>query len=277
MNRATLVAELGINHQGDFGILCEMANTFLVHADYVKTQIRSPRLCIPEDQWDKPKFWNGEWMTYIEYKELMEFSREQYDEFDKIYRGEWFPSVWDLESLRFIAPYDLPFIKIPSAKITDLELVEEASKQWIPIVLSTGMSNRHQIAMAVEIAMNYNNDVTVLHCTSTYPVVDDEVNLNAIQTFREKFRPRPHHVGFSSHSPSPYPAIYSALLGAEFIEVHATLDRTWPGSDHAASIEGKGFELIARELGKIPRLLGDGNLVVYESELEPMRKLRGNL
>ena len=271
-NSPILVAELGINHQGNFDTLCDMADTFLIYANYVKTQVRNPRICVPKDQWDKPKFWNNQWMTYIEYKEMMEFNESQYDIFDTKYRWEWFPSVWDMPSLELVSKYDLPYIKIPSAKITDLELVSTAAKLF-PIVLSTGMSNWEQIETAVRLANKFNGDVTILHCTSTYPVADNEVNLKVMESLREFFPM--NIIGFSSHSPSPYPAIYSAALGAEFIEVHATLDRTSIGSDHAASIEPKGFELIARELKRIPELMGDGVKRVYESELEPMRKLRG--
>ena len=273
-NSPILVAELGINHQGNFDTLCAMADMFLFFADYVKTQVRNPRICVPKDQWDKPKFWNNQWMTYIEYKEMMEFSEAQYDVFDDpmMFRGRWFPSVWDMPSLELVSKYDLPYIKIPSAKITDLELVSEAAKLF-PIVLSTGMSSWAQIREAVETANKISDDVTILHCTSTYPVTDNEVNLKVMESLREFFPM--NTIGFSSHSPSPYPAIYSAVLGAEFIEVHATLDRTSIGSDHAASIEPKGFELIARELKRIPELMGDGVKRVYESELEPMKKLRG--
>lgn len=273
MNKATLVAELGINHNGSFDSLMEMASTFLYHgADYVKTQMRTPRLCVPESQWNKPKEWNGEIMTYIEYKELMEFNESQYDEFDRMYTGYWFPSVWDIESLERASVYDLPFIKIPSAMVTNLDLIREAARLF-PIVISTGMSDWYQIEQAVEAARTYSSDLTLLQCTSTYPVRDDEVNLLAMKTLMEYYGP--DHVGFSSHSSSPYPAIYSALLGAEFIEVHATLDRSLPGTDQGASLEPRGIALIARELERIPHLMGDGIIRIYQSEIEPMEKLRG--
>lgn len=273
-SKPILVAELGINHQGSFETLVDMANVFLGKgADYVKTQMRTPRLCVPKDQWNKPKEWNGQVMTYIEYKELMEFTEEQYDLFDKMFCEKWFPSVWDLPSLEKASKYDLSYIKIPSAMLTNLELIAESAKLF-PIVISTGMSNWEQITNAVWTACKYSNDITLLHCTSTYPVVDKEVNLKAIKTLRDSFS-EARAIGFSSHSASPYPAIYSALLGAEFIEIHTTLDRTLPGSDHAASIEPPGVSLIARELKRIPDLLGDGEIRVYESEIEPMKKLRG--
>ena len=271
MIKQILVAELGINHQGDYNTLCTMADTFLKYADYVKVQMRAPRLCVPESQWDKPKEWGGEMMTYIEYKELMEFTEEQYDDFDNWYGGYWFPSVWDMPSLDLASKYNLPYIKIPSAKITDLELVRESARLF-PIVISTGMSNWYQIQEAVDAAHSVTGEVTLLQCTSTYPVDDSEVNLLGMETLR-KYNTK--HVGFSSHSKSPYPAIYSAVLGAEFIECHATLDRSWEGSDHAASLEESAFALIRRELNRIPVLLGDGQIRVYDSELEPMRKLRG--
>lgn len=272
MNSAILVAELGINHQGEFETLVDMANVFLRHADFVKTQMRTPRVCVPKDQWNKPKEWNGRVMSYIEYKELMEFNEQQYDEFDKLFNGRWFPSVWDLPSLERADKYALPYIKIPSAKLTDLKLIAEAAKRF-PIVMSTGMSNWYQIEQAVATAKRFTKEITLLHCTSTYPTADNEVNLLGMNALKEKYNVK--HVGFSSHSMSPYPAIYSAVLGAEFIEIHATLNRAWPGTDQAASIEEPGFALIRRELNRIPSLLGDGEIKVYESEIEPMKKLRG--
>jgi len=271
MNTPLLVAELGINHNGSFGRLCEMADTALDHAVYVKTQMRTPELCVPKSEWNKPKEWNGQMMTYLEYKKLMEFSADEYDEFNKEFDGGWFPSVWDLPSLELASRYDLPYIKIPSAMVTNLELIAEAAKRF-PIVISTGMSNWYQVTMAYDTAVRYNKNITLLHCTSTYPTADEEVNLSAIKTLKDYFFTT---VGFSSHSKSPYPAIYSMFYGAEFIEVHFTLDRTLPGTDQAASLELPGLELIARETRKIPTLVGDGAIRVYESELEPMKKLRG--
>lgn len=271
MKQPTLVAELGINHNGDFQRLGEMAWTALEHATYVKTQMRTPELCVPKSQWDKQKEWNGVTMTYLEYKNLMEFSEDQYDEFNREFNGSWFPSVWDLPSLQLASKYDLPYIKIPSAMVTNLELIAEAAKLF-PIAISTGMSNWYQITQAYDTAVRYNKNVTMLHCTSTYPTADNEVNLQAIRTLKEYFY---SPVGFSSHSKSPYPAIYSMFYGAEFIEVHFTLDRTLPGTDQSASLELPGLELIARETSRIATLHGDGQIKVYESELEPMLKLRG--
>lgn len=270
-----LCAELGINHNGSFGTLLEMADTALEHFDYVKTQMRTPELCVPRDQWNKPRMWKGKLMTYMEYKQLMEFSVKQYDEFDKKYKGKWTCSVWDMEALERASRYDLPFIKIPSAKITDLDLVAEAAGLF-PIVLSTGMSTNEQIRTAVRVAVANagDKDITLLHCTSTYPTKDSEVNLRGIETLQDNYV-WDASVGFSSHSKSPYPAIYAILLNASFLEVHFTLDRTMEGTDQSASLEAPALELIAREAQKIPILLGDGRIQVYESEQEPMKKLRG--
>ena len=271
MKVPTLVAELGINHNGSYAQLQGMADEALKYFGYVKTQMRTPELCVPKPQWNKPKKWNGVTMTYLEYKKLMEFDEHQYDVFDAEFKGSWFPSVWDLPSLQRASRYDLPYIKIPSAMVTNLELIAEAAKLF-PIVISTGMSNWYQITKAYDTAVRYNKNVTMLHCTSTYPTADNEVNLQAIRTLKDYFY---SPVGFSSHSKSPYPAIYSMFYGAEFIEVHFTLDRTLPGTDQSASLELPGLELIARETSRIATLHGDGEIKVYESELEPMRKLRG--
>lgn len=267
-----LVAELGINHNGNEELLYGMADTFLETADYVKLQMRTPELCVPRSEWNKPKEWNGKTMTYLEYKKLIELSPSQYDAFNENYKLFWSCSVWDMESLTRASKYPLPFIKIPSAKLTDLNLIHAAGKRF-PLVMSTGMSTVIEIEAAVLTARKVNSDITLLHCTSTYPTVDSEINLSGMDALREWFPDV--KIGFSSHSKSPFPAVYSMFYGAKFIEVHATLDRTLPGTDQSASLEPSGFELLRREIDRIPTLIGDGIIRVYNSELEPMKKLRG--
>ncbi len=273
-----LWAEIGINHQGSLITTLEMINkAWRAGADLVKFQIRTPELAVPKDQWNKPKTWLGRDMTYLEYKERIELPRQDYAEIDnrcKAYHIKWSASVWDIPSLEFLCQFDVPWIKIPSAKLTDKKLLEAAVATKKKIILSTGMSTMKEIADAVKIIdCGGPHEPVLMHCNSSYPSVDEEQNLKAIWTLNKTFL---LPVGFSSHSKSPFPALYAAAIFDIYaVEAHFTLDRSMEGTDHASSLEADGIQLLSRELKRIPLVLGDGVKVVYDSELPSRLKLRG--
>jgi sialic acid synthase SpsE len=268
-----LISELGLNHNGSFKNLIKLSNMSLdANFDYVKIQLRTPRLCVPKDQWNKPREWfDGTPMTYIEYKERIEINDDQLNLWMKQYAGQAFASVWDIPSLEKLAKYHPPFIKIPSALLVNDALLNASIDTGIPIILSTGMSTIEEIDHAVKLFPNGYN-LILMHCTSSYPVADNEINLNVINTLRQRYS---LPVGYSNHSSSPMSSIYGIAMGAWGIEAHATLDRSLPGTDQAASLEQKGLELIARERNKIPVIFGDGVKRVYPSEIPVREKLRG--
>lgn len=287
-----IVAELGINWQGDFNTLVNLADMAMgCGVDYVKLQLRTPELCVPKSQWQIPK--QTPWNTmepYIDYRKRMELSNEQlaaFDSYMKTHWGKhkWSASVFDVESLTRLLHFDIPYIKIPSAMLTDHLLLSKCIETCIPVMLSTGMSTAKEIHEAVEFFDN-SYPLTIMHCNSSYPAMDREVNLRTIQTLADRYGwivTRPNRklqkgnflFGFSSHSKSPYPAIYASVLGSSVVEQHVTLDRTMTGSDHAASLEKPGLELLCREIKRIPVLMGDGVIRVYESEKSARKKLRG--
>ena len=304
--KAAVIAEAGINHQGDVEILKELADmSFRAGTDYLKIQMRTPEICVPEEQKNKPRIWQGKEMRYIDYKKEIELSEDDLWEFDAYVRrhygtGEWgrsrwFPSVWDLQSLDRAVQFNLPWIKVPSALITNDELMGAVS-HYGNIIISTGMSTEEEIGRAIGY-FDIGHHLVVMHCCSAYPCPDSDVGLSALSKGEDPNLPwssKMEHilervawkkgrqdelnnwkVGFSSHSISPYPAIYAALLGAEFIEVHVTLDRTMEGSDHAASLEEPGLRLLCREIERIPILWGEPVLEVKDSELEKRKSLRG--
>lgn len=295
MKKVDVICEGGINHNGDFDTLLKLADMSMeAGGDYFKIQLRTPRTCVPQEQWNKPRQWfDGEWITYIDYKDRMELTYDQLLRFDRYMRekwgeSKWSASVWDHPSLERLLKFDVPFIKIPSASLTNHSLIRSASATGIPLIISTGMSTPVEIKEAIE-AVPDNYPLTIMACNSSYPTIDEEVNLRSIRTLRELYLPVPINytqcitrknnnsirIGFSSHSKSPYPVIYSTLLGAETVEVHVTLDRTMQGTDHAASLERAGLELVCREIRRIPVLVGDGRLRVYPSEEPARKKLRG--
>ncbi len=189
-------------------------------------------------------------------------------------KGKWFASVWDLQSLKRIAKIkNIPYIKIPSAKLTDDYLISKALETRIPFILSTGMSYSSEVWDALgEIKESY--PLTVMHCHAGYPAPENEANLRVMDTLRDELYGN-SAIGFSSHFPSPHVAIGALWMGAEMVEVHFTLDRTLPGSDHAASLEYSGLNLLVRERNRRKKLLGDGNITLYDSELPARKKLRG--
>jgi len=269
-----MVCEEGLNHQGSLVIalqLIDMAKD--VGADFVKFQCRTPELSTPKSMWNTPRTWQGEQMTYLEYRKRVEFGKLEYDEIDRYCRSigiQWSASVWDMGALDFMSQYDVPWIKIPSAKLTDLSLIKEATSMY-PVIASTGMSTLQEITDAVAL-IGHDEDSMLMHAHSCYPAPDIELSLPLIPKLEEMFG---MPVGYSSHSSNPYPAIYAGVLGAVAIEVHGTLSRTMEGTDHASSLEKSGLQLLRRELDRIPLVMSNDEKIVWESELPARLKLRG--
>lgn len=271
-----LIAEIGINHNGSL----ETAFDLIYQAseagfDAVKFQKRSPRLCVPSKYWDEQKITPWGKMSYIDYREKMEFSRDQFQEINDYCEDcgiEWFASIWDENSLDFIQQFNTSIIKIPSAKITQMELLAYVAKSLRPgqvIMISTGMSTMEEIDKAVE-ALDHN--CVIMHSTSTYPCPLEELNLKMIQTLKRR---HDCPVGYSGHEVGLATTVCAVALGAEYIERHITLDRTMRGSDHAASVEPQGMKRLVRDIRAFEKALGNGVKQVYDSEKPALEKLRG--
>ena len=276
-----VIGEIGVNHLGNYDILIQTTDmAFDAGVDYVKLQLRTPELCVPREEWDRPRSWfDGTPMTYIEYRRRMEFSLEQLREYDEYVRHNYgehrlFASCWDIPSLNLMVDYfDWPFVKIPSAMLTNHKLLQWAIERGRPVIMSTGMSTIEEIDEAVGLFPD-DYPLVIMACNSAYPIRNDsEVDLAVLQTYQKRYN-RP--VAFSSHHQSPLVAIYSTFFGATMVESHLVLDRTFPTSDAPASLEKPGLELLCRELKRIPLLIGDGAKRLYESELPARKKLRGS-
>ncbi len=268
-----IIAEIGINHNGNIDIAKEMIKKAKnIGVDVVKFQKRNPDLCIPEDQKNKLRSTPWGLIAYLEYKKKIEFSKFEYDEINKYCKElgiKWTASVWDVDSLNFIMQYDIPFIKIPSACITDLKLINEISKYNIPVIMSTGMSTIEEIDIAEKILSS--NELIIMSCTSTYPTEDNEINLSKIITLKQRYGKK---VGFSSHSISIMPAIVSFFYKAEVIEVHVTLDKNMWGTDQSASLDFTELEQLVNTIKLINVWHGDGIIRCNDSENYVKAKLR---
>lgn len=272
-----LIGEIGINHNGDMQIIKRLIDSaFACGWNCVKFQKREPDLAIPEKQ--KNVMRDTPWgrMTYLEYKNKIELSKEQYDYIDKYCKEKpisWSCSPWDLLSLEFLAQYNLPFLKIASASLTNHELLREATKTMKPIVLSTGMSTVEEIDAAVNILEKYGKgDYALLHTNSAYPAKDKDLNLLRMQTLKERYH---CIVGYSGHEYDINPTVIAAALGAKIIERHITVDHNMWGTDQKSSLEVRGMDFLARRVRAIDVYLGNNIIEVTESELPVRDKLRG--
>jgi N-acetylneuraminate synthase len=268
-----LIAEIGINHNGDLGIAKKLIDAaVLAGCDAVKFQKRTPEICVPPEQRDIVRDTPWGPMTYMEYRYRVEFGAEEYTQIDHYCRDKgilWFASCWDEPSVDFIEAFEPACHKIASASLTDDDLLRYLSTTGRPVILSTGMSNMKEIHHAVSLL--HPDKLLLAHSTSTYPCPPEELNLRMIETLQQSFD---CPIGYSGHEVGLQTTYAAVVLGASFIERHITLDRAMWGSDQAASIEPWGLMRLVRDIRVIERALGDGVKRVYENELHIMNKLR---
>lgn len=273
-----IIAEIGINHNGNIDMALQMMREAkLAGAHCVKFQKRDPDICVPEEQKNQPREWCGQRMTYLEYKKAIEFGQEEYDKiaaFAKEIDIDWTASVWDLNSLKFMEQYhnDIPFIKVPSACITNHGLLYAIKESGMLAIISGGMSTGSMIEEAITILGS--SFYGLLHCNSTYPSQENELDLQVIKTYRHKFEYEDVLIGYSSHDTSNLPCIVAAALGARVIERHITLDKTLPGTDQKASADISEFRALCQDIARIPQMLGHAYPTFYKSEQLIAEKLR---
>ncbi len=272
-NHVHIIAEIGINHNGDMDLCKKMIMLSKVAGcDYAKIQKRTPDLCVPENQ--KMKMRDTPWgqMTYIDYKKKIEFNEEEICElieFSKSIGIEFFASVWDLPSVDLMSKYT-KIGKIPSALINDIELCKYAREKFEILIISTGMSTEDEIEKVIE---ESNPDV-VMHTCSTYPSPMEELNLQYITHLKNKWDGK--ESGYSGHEFGLVSTFATVALGVKWIERHITMDREMWGSDHKASVEPIGlFKLVkgVRDLEKALYFPPQDRLL-FESEKSKRESLR---
>ncbi|MFH1515590.1 MAG: N-acetylneuraminate synthase family protein [bacterium] len=275
MNRPFLIAELGINFNGDLDIARRLIDAAVEHNwNAVKFQKRTVEKVIPREMWHIKKETSWGIIDYIDYKKRLEFGKEEYDLIDDYCRQkkiDWFASAWDMESQEFLDRYDLKYNKIASPMITYHPLLEHVASLGKLTFISTGMATDEQITKAVNIFEENDCPFVLMHCVGLYPCPLEKLNLSRIETLRNHYG---CHVGYSGHSEGAMDAVLAATLGAEFIEKHITLNRAMYGSDQASSIEPSGMEFISKHVHHIPVMLGDGKKHVDEEEEKIAKKLR---
>ena len=270
-----VIAEIGINHNGDLDIAKQLIKMSAeAGCDAVKFQKRTPDLCVPLDQRNVLRETPWGQMTYMDYRYKVEFDEKQYKElasYAQTFNLHLFASPWDVESVDFMVKMNHPVIKIPSASITDVELLEKIASTKLPVIMSTGMSTMDQIDKAV--SMLNKESLLIAHSTSAYPCDPQELNLRMIPVLQDRFQVP---IGYSGHETGLQTTVAAVTLGACFVERHVTLDRAMWGSDQSASVEPPGLVRLVRDIRTVEMALGDGIKKVYESEKKPMSRLRKN-
>ena len=268
-----IIGEIGLNHNGDVALAKKLIDAAAVAGcDAVKFQKRTPEICVPKDQRDRPRETPWGIITYMEYRYKVEFGEEEYAAIDAHCKERgihWFASCWDEPSVDFMEQFDPPAYKAASASLTDDGLLKKYRSTGRPLILSTGMSTTEEIAHAVEVLGT--DDLILMHTTSTYPCKPEELNLRHMETLRNEYNAP---VGYSGHEVGLQTTGAAVALGACSVERHITLDRTMWGSDHAASVEPHGLMRLVRDIRVIEAAMGDGRKVVYESEKPVRAKLR---
>ena len=270
-----IVAEIGINHNGDIDIAKKLIDLSSESGcDAVKFQKRDINLVYSQEMLDSER--ESPWgTTQREQKEGLEFGLEEYSEIDSYCKNkkiDWFASAWDLESLSFLKQFNCPKNKIASAMIVDKAFIREVAKEKKHTFISTGMSTLKEITAAVNIFKKHKCSFELMHSHSAYPMPIEEANLNLIPFLKKKFN---CNVGYSGHETAAYLVTLSAvILGATSIERHVTLDRTMYGSDQAASLEPQGLISMVKDIRMVNDFLGDGKKRIWDSEMPAMKKLR---
>ena len=281
-----LIAEIGCNHKGDIDIATEMIKIAAnqCNADIIKFQKRSSKHLLTETQYKSPHLApeHSYGNTYGEHREFLEFDLDQHKFLKKEcekYDTEYSCSVWDLVSAEEIISLNPQIIKIPSAQNLNLDLLSFVCKNFKnEIHISMGMTTNNEIDKIYYYFENNfrNKDVVFYHCTSNYPADFSDLNLLEINNLIEKFENKIKSIGFSGHHNGISMDIAAATLGASYIERHFTLDRTWKGTDHAASLEPQGLKKLKRDLVNLSFALNykTNPNAVLKSELFQYNKLK---
>jgi len=272
-----VIAEIGINHNGSLDIAKQLIDVATeAGADAVKFQKRTLDLVYTQELLDSPR--ESPWgKTQRAQKEGLEFGAEEFREIDRYCREkgiEWFASAWDTESQEFLRQFDLKYNKIASAMLVHEPLLRMVAEEKKHTFISTGMSDIEHVERAIAIFREAGCSFELMHTISTYPMDDEDANLNRIKTLRERFG---CDVGYSGHEVGLAVSYAAAALGITSLERHITLDRAMYGSDQAASVEPSGFRMLVGAVRKIEKAMGDGRLEMNPKEAPIAEKLRAHI
>jgi len=272
-----IIAEIGINHNGDMAICKQLINVAKeAGADCVKFQKRDINQVYTQEFLDSPR--ESQWgTTQREQKLGLEFSADEYQEIEDYCKEkglEWFASAWDINSQKFLRQFNSKYNKVASAMIVHTDLLNEIASEGKHTFISTGMTTYDDIQTAVDIFRKADCSFELMHTVSTYPMKDEDANLNMIKTLRDKFN---CNVGYSGHEVGLAVSYAATALNITSLERHITLDRAMYGSDQSASVEPSGFRQLVGAVRKIELAMGDGIKKTIEAETSIAKNLRQHL
>ena len=286
MVKPKIIAEIGCNHKGDIEIAKAMISTAKAYCnvDAVKFQKRDIKSFLSTNEYNAPHpvAYNSYGKTYGEHREFLEFSIDQHKELKNHCAKigiEYSSSVWDLKSALDIISIKPLFIKVPSACNLNKKLLKVLCKNFYgEIHLSLGMTTRKEEKKIINLFKKYDRlkDLVIYSCTSGYPVQFKDVCLKEISRLKKSYGNLVKAVGFSGHHLGIAVDLGAFMLGAEYIERHFTMDRTWKGTDHAASLEPDGLRKLVRDIDSLAASFEEKSTEILEIELNQRNKLKVN-
>ena len=270
-----LIAEIGINHNGDLGIAKQLIDAAAEAGfDAVKFQKRTIDKVYTQEFLDAPR--ESPWgSTQRAQKEGLEFSAQDYKEIDRYCKDkglQWTASAWDMEAQVFLQQFNCSFNKVASPMLGHVPLLRLIASEKKKTFISTGMSTLEELDQVVKIFEDANCPFELMHCNSTYPMKEEDANLLCIPMLKSRYGV---NVGYSGHESSLIKVCTAAVtLGATSLERHITLDRAMYGSDQAASIEAHALSNFVETVRAVTAILGTGQKVLGEAEIKTREKLR---
>ncbi|MBS83160.1 MAG: N-acetylneuraminate synthase [Gammaproteobacteria bacterium] len=279
-----IIAEIGCNHKGELETAFKMmkiAKEFC-NIDIVKFQKRNPEELLSKEDYNSkhPVPENSYGNTYGQHREFLEFNIDQHKELKKYAEKiniTYSTSIWDITSAKEIVELNPQFVKIPSATNLHFDLLNYLCNQFEgEIHISTGMTTKIEIEEIVNFfeERKRNLDLVLYNCTSGYPVQFSDVCLLEISRLIENYKDRVKHIGFSGHHLGIAIDIAAITLGAKWIERHFTLDRTWKGTDHAASLEPDGMRKLSRDINNVYKAIQYKTPDILDVEKVQRKKLK---
>lgn len=271
-----IIAEIGQNHQGDINIAKNMIEVAKrCGANCVKFQKSDLNSRFNKAALDRPYRSHHSWgNTYGQHRAYLEFSENQFKELKKHAEQHeiiFSASGMDKVSLRFLNELDVPFFKIGSGDADNYPLIQYAARFRKPLIISTGMQSIDTVQKVYSLLKQFNINLCFLHCVSAYPAPPPDINLHVIKSYQEKF---PDVViGYSGHETGTEISIAAVALGSKILERHLTLDRTWKGNDHCASLDPETFQQLVSQVRNVETALGSHIKIMRESEITCNRKL----
>ena len=273
-----LIAEIGINHNGDLGIAKELIDSAAdAGFDAVKFQKRTIDKVYTQEFLDAPR--ESPWgTTQRAQKQGLEFTAQDYKEIDMYCKEkgvQWTASAWDIDAQNFLQKFNCSFNKVASPMLGHIPLLKLIASEGKKTFVSTGMSTLDELDAVVKIFKDANCPFELMHCNSTYPMKEEDANLLCIPMLKNRYGV---NVGYSGHESSLIKVCTTAVaLGATSLERHITLDRAMYGSDQAASIETHALTNFVETVRAVPGILGSGEKNLSEAELKTREKLRINV